>query len=200
MLRNRLLFTQNAKSINLAGIAVNLKSKAKGNVNFCTKPKAKLAAILPALLVAFTASFASGNAFSATAAYNDRAQTIADTKVKDEERFTVIAHRGASGYLPEHTLEAATLAFSLRPDFIEQDVVITKDDIPVVLHDIHLETVTNVEDVFPARHRGTAVITRVILPLKNCDNCGYTSALIVTGAKCLPIDIAVTTLTSKWLH
>ena len=154
MLRNRLLFTQNAKSINLAGIALSQNSRAKGNVNFCTKPKAKLAAILPALLVAFTASFASGNAFSATATYNDHAQTIADTKVKDEERFTVIAHRGASGYLPEHTLEAATLAFSLRPDFIEQDVVITKDDIPVVLHDIHLETVTNVEDVFPARHRG----------------------------------------------
>ena len=60
-----------------------------------------------------------------------------------------IAHRGASGYLPEHTLEAATLAFSLRPDFIEQDVVITKDDIPVVLHDIHLETVTDVETYFP---------------------------------------------------
>jgi glycerophosphoryl diester phosphodiesterase len=67
--------------------------------------------------------------------------------------FTVIAHRGASGYLPEHTLEAATLAFALNADFIEQDVVITKDDIPIVLHDIHLETVTNVESVFPERAR-----------------------------------------------
>jgi glycerophosphoryl diester phosphodiesterase len=68
--------------------------------------------------------------------------------------FSIIAHRGASGYLPEHTLEAATLAFALNADFIEQDVVITKDDIPIVLHDIHLETVTNVETVFPKRARG----------------------------------------------
>ena len=69
------------------------------------------------------------------------------------DAFDIIAHRGASGYLPEHTLEAATLAFAQRPDFIEQDVVITKDNIPVVLHDIHLETVTNVETVFPDRAR-----------------------------------------------
>ena len=67
--------------------------------------------------------------------------------------FDVIAHRGASGYLPEHTLEAATLAFAMNPDFIEQDAVITKDGIAVVLHDIHLETVTNVEQVFPERAR-----------------------------------------------
>lgn len=67
--------------------------------------------------------------------------------------FDIIAHRGASGYLPEHTLEAATLAHAQQPDFIEQDVVITKDNIPVVLHDIHLETVTNVETVFPDRAR-----------------------------------------------
>ena len=67
--------------------------------------------------------------------------------------FLVIAHRGASGYLPEHTLEATTLAFALQADFIEQDVVITKDNVPIVLHDIHLETVTNVETVFPQRAR-----------------------------------------------
>lgn len=67
--------------------------------------------------------------------------------------FTIVAHRGASGYLPEHTLEAATLAYAQHPDFIEQDVVITKDDIPVVLHDIHLETVSDVEARFPTRKR-----------------------------------------------
>ncbi|WP_246587698.1 glycerophosphodiester phosphodiesterase [Alteromonas lipotrueiana] len=67
--------------------------------------------------------------------------------------FDIIAHRGASGYLPEHTLAAATLAHSQRPDFIEQDVVMTKDHIPVVLHDIQLQDVTNVEQVFPDRHR-----------------------------------------------
>lgn len=65
----------------------------------------------------------------------------------------IIAHRGASGYLPEHTLEAATLAHAQAPDYIEQDVVLTADNIPIVLHDIHLETVTNVEQVFPDRSR-----------------------------------------------
>ncbi len=67
--------------------------------------------------------------------------------------FDIIAHRGASGYLPEHTLEAATLAFAQQPDFIEQDVVATKDGELVVLHDIHLDTVTNVATVFPDRAR-----------------------------------------------
>lgn len=65
----------------------------------------------------------------------------------------VIAHRGASGYLPEHTLEAAILAYSQGADFIEQDLVLSKDLVPVVLHDIHLESVTNVEQVFPDRKR-----------------------------------------------
>lgn len=70
-----------------------------------------------------------------------------------EHKMVVIAHRGASGYLPEHTLPAKALAYGMNPDFIEQDVVLTKDDIPVVIHDIHLETTTNVAEVFPDRKR-----------------------------------------------
>jgi len=65
----------------------------------------------------------------------------------------VIAHRGAPGYLPEHTLESVTLAYAQGADFIEQDLVVTKDLKIVVLHDIHLETVTNVEQKFPSRKR-----------------------------------------------
>lgn len=65
----------------------------------------------------------------------------------------VIAHRGASGYLPEHSLESVTLAYALGADFIEQDLVVTKDSKLIVLHDIHLETVTNVEQVFPSKKR-----------------------------------------------
>lgn len=67
--------------------------------------------------------------------------------------FEVIAHRGASGYLPEHTLEALVLAYAQGADYIEQDLVVTKDGKLVVLHDIHLETVTNVEQVYPQRKR-----------------------------------------------
>ncbi len=68
-------------------------------------------------------------------------------------RPIVIAHRGASGYLPEHTLEAKALAYAMGADFLEQDCVLTADDVPVVLHDIFLDTVTNVATVFADRKR-----------------------------------------------
>lgn len=71
-----------------------------------------------------------------------------------ERKPIVIAHRGASGYLPEHTLAAKAMAFAVGADYIEQDVVLTKDDQPIVMHDIHLDRVTNVAEVFPERHRG----------------------------------------------
>jgi len=58
------------------------------------------------------------------------------------ESTIVIAHRGASGYLPEHTLASKTLAFAMNSDYIEQDVVLTKDFVPIVLHDIYLDEVS----------------------------------------------------------
>jgi glycerophosphoryl diester phosphodiesterase len=70
-----------------------------------------------------------------------------------DQRPVVIAHRGASGYLPEHTLEAKAYAHALGADYLEQDLVLTKDDVPVVLHDIYLDTVTDVAQRFPARRR-----------------------------------------------
>lgn len=72
---------------------------------------------------------------------------------KPNGKKLIIAHRGASGYLPEHTLVAATMAYGLGADFIEPDVVLSKDGVPVVLHDIHLETTTDVARVFPERKR-----------------------------------------------
>jgi glycerophosphoryl diester phosphodiesterase len=65
----------------------------------------------------------------------------------------VIAHRGASGYLPEHTLEAKALAFGLGADYLEQDVVATRDAELVVLHDLVLDDVTDVAQRFPGRRR-----------------------------------------------
>jgi glycerophosphoryl diester phosphodiesterase len=64
-----------------------------------------------------------------------------------------IAHRGACAYLPEHTLPAKALAYGMQADFIEQDVVLTKDDKALVIHDIHLDTVTDVATKFPGRAR-----------------------------------------------
>ena len=65
----------------------------------------------------------------------------------------VIAHRGASGYLPEHTLEAKKLAFEMGADYLEQDLVASRDDELLVLHDIHLDRVSDVALKFPKRQR-----------------------------------------------
>ncbi len=65
----------------------------------------------------------------------------------------VIAHRGASAYLPEHTLPAVAMAYAQGADYIEQDVVLTRDDVPIVLHDLYLETTTDVAERFPDRAR-----------------------------------------------
>ena len=65
----------------------------------------------------------------------------------------VIAHRGASGYLPEHTAEAKVAAHIMGADFIEQDVVISKDGVPMVLHDITLDATTDVAARFADRVR-----------------------------------------------
>jgi glycerophosphoryl diester phosphodiesterase len=65
----------------------------------------------------------------------------------------VIAHRGASGYLPEHTLAAKALAYGMHPDYLEQDIVLSKDDVPIVIHDIYLDDVTDVTSVFPQCRR-----------------------------------------------
>lgn len=65
----------------------------------------------------------------------------------------IIAHRGASGYVPEHTAAAVVMAHAMNADFIEQDVVLSRDRVPVVLHDVKLDAVTNVASVFPDRKR-----------------------------------------------
>jgi glycerophosphoryl diester phosphodiesterase len=74
-------------------------------------------------------------------------------KMLTKSEKLVIAHRGASGYLPEHSLPAKTMAYAMGADYLEQDVVLSKDNVPVVIHDIHLETVTDVADKFPDRNR-----------------------------------------------
>lgn len=56
----------------------------------------------------------------------------------------VIAHRGASGYLPEHTLESYRLAISMGADFIEPDVVATKDGELVARHEPNITATTDV--------------------------------------------------------
>ena len=70
-----------------------------------------------------------------------------------EPTQTVVAHRGASGYLPEHTLAAKALAYAQGADYLEQDLVLTKDGALIVQHDVTLDSTTDVAERFPGRQR-----------------------------------------------
>lgn len=76
-----------------------------------------------------------------------------------QQRPLVIGHRGAAGHLPEHTLESYALAIELGADFIEPDLVATKDGHLVARHEPNMIATTNVKDLpqFADRRR-----TRVV--------------------------------------
>ena len=75
------------------------------------------------------------------------------TLIQQNGKSSVVAHRGASAYLPEHTLEAYTLAHAQGADYIETDVILTRVSVLVCLHDLMLETTTDVATVFPDHKR-----------------------------------------------
>ena len=66
-------------------------------------------------------------------------------------RKQAIAHRGASGYAPEHTTAAYKLAMDQHVDFVEPDLAVSKDNVLFCMHDDTLERTTNVAEVFPDR-------------------------------------------------
>ena len=65
----------------------------------------------------------------------------------------IIAHRGASGYRPEHTLEGYQLAVDMGADFIEPDLVSTRDGVLIARHENEIAATTDVADRFPDRTR-----------------------------------------------
>jgi glycerophosphoryl diester phosphodiesterase len=67
-------------------------------------------------------------------------------KTLDGKPAIVIAHRGASGYLPEHTIEAYRLAIAQGADFIEPDLVITRDGQLIARHEPTLSGTTDVAE------------------------------------------------------
>ncbi|WP_407674575.1 glycerophosphodiester phosphodiesterase family protein [Parerythrobacter aestuarii] len=69
--------------------------------------------------------------------------------------FIVIAHRGASGERPEHTLAAYELAIDQGADYIEPDLVVTKDGVLVARHENELSDTTDVasREEFADRNR-----------------------------------------------
>jgi glycerophosphoryl diester phosphodiesterase len=69
----------------------------------------------------------------------------ADSRRHDDGRPLIIGHRGASGYLPEHTLESYALAIELGADYIEPDLVITKDGHLIARHEPNIINTTDVK-------------------------------------------------------
>lgn len=70
----------------------------------------------------------------------------------------VIGHRGASGLLPEHTLEAYSVAIAQGADFIEPDLVITSDGVLIARHEPILDDTTNVAEVFGEDRMSTKIL------------------------------------------
>ncbi|MEW6704777.1 MAG: glycerophosphodiester phosphodiesterase [Pseudomonadota bacterium] len=71
----------------------------------------------------------------------------------------VIGHRGAPGYLPDHTLEGYALAIAMGADYVEPDLVATKDGVLIARHEPNMIATTNVKDLpqFAGRRRKAVV-------------------------------------------
>ncbi len=69
----------------------------------------------------------------------------------------IIGHRGASGDRPEHTLESYAFAVSVGADYIEPDLVSTKDGVLVARHENEISGTTDVAQKFPARKRAQVI-------------------------------------------
>lgn len=82
-------------------------------------------------------------------------QTIPSKKSSKQTKpkFLVIGHRGAPGHLPEHTLASYSLAIQQGADFIEPDLVSTKDGVLIARHENDLSKTTDVAKRYPKRKR-----------------------------------------------
>lgn len=61
----------------------------------------------------------------------------------EQDELLIIAHRGASGYAPEHTIESYKLANEMEADYIEIDLQMTRDDVLIAMHDDSVDRTTN---------------------------------------------------------
>ena len=82
----------------------------------------------------------------AAASPDDRRPNTSRDHEPERTGLLVIGHRGASGYRPEHTLASYELAARMGADFIEPDLVSTKDKVLVARHENEISGTTNVAD------------------------------------------------------
>lgn len=80
------------------------------------------------------------------------AQPDVQTSVQNQMKTPIIiGHRGASGHRPEHTLESYKLAIEMGADYIEPDLVSTKDHVLIARHENEISGTTDVAKKFPDR-------------------------------------------------
>ena len=84
-----------------------------------------------------------------------------DYKTLDGKAPLVIGHRGASGFLPEHTLEGYKLAIEQGADYIEPDLVMTSDRQLIARHEPMLDGTTDVATKFAASRMSTRLLDGV---------------------------------------
>ncbi len=88
---------------------------------------------------------AGGVALAASAASQLTAQRRVQWRTLDGKQPLVIGHRGACGYLPEHTIESYRRAIELGADFVEPDLVTTKDGFLIARHEPVMDDTTDVK-------------------------------------------------------
>jgi|APFre7841882630_1041343.scaffolds.fasta_scaffold07450_2 glycerophosphoryl diester phosphodiesterase len=108
---------------------------------------------VPLILAAIAGSFISAawadsevNSVNSGASPPATANRHEEGNTLDGRAPLVIAHRGASAYFPEETIEAYRLAIAMGVDVIEPDLVVSKDGVLIARHDITLNTSTNIAD------------------------------------------------------
>lgn len=90
-------------------------------------------------------------------ASTSRLQAVRTTEITERPKILIIGHRGAPGTLPEHTLESYRLAIQQGADYIEPDLVSTKDGVLIARHENDLTRTTDVATKFP-QHQRTKII------------------------------------------
>ena len=88
---------------------------------------------------------AGGSALALSASSQLLAQRLPRWRTLDGRQPLIIRHRGASGYFPEHTIEGYRKAIELGADFVEPDLVSTKDGQLIARHEPMLDDTTDVK-------------------------------------------------------
>ena len=101
-------------------------------------------------IVLLTSACAPRDAATRTA---DSSHAGGRTSMTEHARPLIIAHRGASGHRPEHTLPSYDLAITMGADYIEPDLVMTRDHVLVARHENEIGGTTDVAERFPDRKR-----------------------------------------------